>query len=41
LPGFTHVPQILAFGNGTLPQRPALNGLKQRLFAPGLNACSY
>ena len=41
LPRFTHVPEILALGNGTLPQRPALNGFKQRLLAPWLNARSY
>jgi hypothetical protein len=41
LSGFGHIPEILASSNGPSPQRPALNGLEQRLLEPRLDTRSH
>jgi hypothetical protein len=39
-PRFLHVAQVLAFGDGALPERFFLDGLKQITLAAGFNAGS-
>jgi hypothetical protein len=41
LPRLTHIPEVLASGNGSSPQASVFDRLKQGLFASGLDARSY